>query len=111
MLTTWAWALFASYLAFAFYTWWTHRKVMYLFAKHFPDESRRYFADKSFNEKRIAGVQFLWDQTVNDLICANAEIIRLRVRARRCFVAFLLLLFMFPVLAFATMLIQNRLFR
>jgi hypothetical protein len=83
---------------------------MYLFAKHFPDENRRYFADKSFNEKRIAGFQFLWDKSVNNLICVNNEITRLRHRARKCFVAFILLVFMFPIVLFAMVLIQERLF-
>jgi hypothetical protein len=110
MLTNWTWALCASYFAFGLYTLWIHKKVIYLFAKHFPDESRRYFANESFNEKRIAGFQFLWDKSVNDLVCANNEINRLRHRARMCFVAFILLVFMFPILLLAMLLINKHLF-
>ena len=110
MLNSWIWALCALYFVFGLYNLFIQKKVMRLFAKHFPDENRRYFANLTFNEKRMASLQFLWDKSIDNLFGTNEEIARFRSHGKRCFVAFILLIFIFPILVLAIMLIQKRLF-
>jgi hypothetical protein len=94
--------IFICYFAFGVYTFWLNRNAISLFAKAFPHEHSKYFANKSFNEKRLTGFAFLWDRDINDIVRATDYIERARKRARICAVVFILLLFSLPMMFVVT---------